>query len=158
MGETAYLPISVQNVVLVVPQDEENKKWLIQRPLDAAGTDGIAYRGSKNLNDMPDYLPCALWGQIIEAVDCGDGWVITQVKPGKRRERVRDDREKVGKGQIKCFFEHPCWPYTVAEGQEVICYQCKEPIVPGETSLHCTSEMCTLEICKKCRPTYKPID
>ncbi|CAE7225485.1 nhaA [Symbiodinium sp. CCMP2592] len=55
-------------------REEAPKRFLVDNRLLHAGTDGVNYRFSKDLEDI-DLSCTALWGSVVEGVDEGDGWL-----------------------------------------------------------------------------------
>jgi len=54
--------------------DEADKMYVVDNRFLQAGTDGIGYRFSKDLDDIdPSYT--ALWNTIVEGHEAGDGWL-----------------------------------------------------------------------------------
>ncbi|CAE7243881.1 unnamed protein product, partial [Symbiodinium sp. KB8] len=55
-------------------REEAPKRFLVDNRLLHAGTEGVNYRFSKDLEDI-DLSCTALWGSVVEGVDEGDGWL-----------------------------------------------------------------------------------
>eukprot|EP00439_Symbiodinium_sp_Y106_P068204 s46_g11.t1 len=53
---------------------EAPKRFLVDNRLLHAGTEGVNYRFSKDLEDI-DLSCTAFWGSVVEGVDEGDGWL-----------------------------------------------------------------------------------
>jgi len=85
---TVYLPMSMHDLKVLVYKGDSS--WLVEMPDQAKGTPGLAFRGSKRLDDrIGSFAP---WGSLLKGLDTDDGWLETQLQA---QEIVRQAAKKI---------------------------------------------------------------
>lgn len=95
-----YLPTKLQGKTVLVKQGQ---KWRAENRELKADSIGMGYRTGKQLDAMAGEDKFVQWGETVEGVDVGDGWVqVTEKQATKGKEKVQaedDAKEETDHGK-----------------------------------------------------------
>jgi hypothetical protein len=74
-SHTLFLPMAVLGEVVLKQEGDRNWRVCMPNLENIRGTPGLDYRRCKLMDEDQKTSDCAKWGEVIEGVDTGDGWL-----------------------------------------------------------------------------------